>query len=189
MALQNGTELAVGSHEITAFDVIEVTSDMVTNGVTLNHTPVGATGSEIGFAYLVNEDGSFGTEFTQDATASATTFTYADGAIKFGTDAIAVGDRVACAYTYKSATTAERITLETDTIPGMALVTCFGVAKDVCSEQTYPCQLEGIVQIDGNWNLDLSADGDPVVQSVNMEFVRSCLEKRLYTFTVYTEDE
>ena len=47
----------------------------------------------------------------------------------------------------------------------------------------------GLAQVDGNWNFDLSADGDPAVQAFNMEFVRGCGSKKLYDFKVYTEEE
>lgn len=46
-----------------------------------------------------------------------------------------------------------------------------------------------MAQIDGNWNFDLSADGDPAVQNLSMEFVKGCMENKLYDFKVYTEDE
>ena len=46
-----------------------------------------------------------------------------------------------------------------------------------------------MAQVDGNWTFELAADGDPVVQNLSMEFVRGCLENKLYDFTVHTEDE
>ena len=46
-----------------------------------------------------------------------------------------------------------------------------------------------MAQVDGNWSFELTADGDPVVQDLTMNFVRGCVGSKLYDFTVSTEDE
>lgn len=191
MAIQNGTEVDVGSHEITAYDVIEVGSgDISTAGVQLHHTPVGAKDSEIGFAYLLNSDGTYGKTFEQVSTTATTgKFQYASGALKFAKGDLATGDRIACAYTYKTTDTAQKITMSADALPATVLVSAYGVARDVCSGDIFPCVIEGQAQIDGDWNFDLSADGDPVTQNLTMEFVRSCLSNKMYDFIIYTDEE
>ena len=68
------------------------------------------------------------------------------------------------------------------------LVTAYGLAKDVCTGELYPCQVDGMAQVDGNYSFDLSADGEPAVHSLNMEFVKTCRGKKLYDFVVYTDD-
>lgn len=186
MALQNGTEVATGAHTITYYDVVTVSSGTAT----LTHTPTGTAGSEIGYVYLVNSDGTYGTTYTQAETAATGSFSYASGVITFATaDAPADGESIACAYSWITAETAQKISLTSDGVPSTALVTAYGIARDICSGETFPCVLEGQVQIGGSWQFDLSADGDPVVQSVNMEFVKACLSNELYNFVVYTEED
>ena len=96
---------------------------------------------------------------------------------------------MACAYKFKSADNAQKITINSDGIPPVVLVSAYGVARDICNGELFPCLIEGQAQVDGNWSFDVSADGEPVVQSLNMEFVKGCIDKTLYTFTVFTEDE
>ena len=99
------------------------------------------------------------------------------------------GDTIVCAYQFKTADNAQKIELDAGSTPSTALVSAYGIARDICTGDLFPCVIEGTVQIDGNWNFDLSADGDPVVQNLTMEFVKSCVSSNLYTFTIYTEDE
>lgn len=190
MAIQNGTKIDVGSHEITAYDVIDVTgSDVDTTGVKLHHTPVGEDDAEIGFVYIVNSDGTYGKSFTQATTAGEGTFKHTAGTLTFAKGAVAKGDRLACAYTYKTTDTAQKITMSADALPATVLVSAYGVARDVCSGDIFPCVIEGQAQIDGDWNFDLSADGDPVTQNLTMEFVRSCVSNKMYDFIIYTDEE
>ena len=190
MAIQNGTNIDVGSHEITAYDVIDVTGNNIdTAGVKLHHTPEGADNAEIGFVYILNPDGTYGKCFTQADTAGEGTFKHANGTLTFASGAVKAGDRLACAYTYKTADTAQKITMSADALPATVLVSAYGVARDICNGYIFPCVIEGQAQIDGDWNFDLSADGDPVTQNLTMEFVRSCTGNKMYDFIIYTNEE
>lgn len=189
MAIQNGTKIYTGSHEITAYDILEVGDSPDTTGVKLSHTPVGETDKEIGFVYTLNPDGTYGETFTQASTAGQSTFKCADGVLTFNAGALTKGDRIACAYTYATEDSAQKIEMSADAIPATVLVSAYGVAKDVCSGEVFPCVVEGQAQIDGDWNFDLSADGDPVTQSLNMEFVRSCTSNKMYDFIIYTNED
>lgn len=190
LALQNGTEVARGSTNITYYDVMTAGADKT---LTTKFKAVGTAGSEIGLLYKVNSDGTYADKpLEQAATATTGKFAYSSETkkISFATgEEPAEGDIYACAYTFKSADNAQKITVETDGIPPVVLVAAYGIAKDVCTGELFPCVIEGQAQVDGNWNFDVSADGDPVVQSLNMEFVKGCVDKTLYTFTVFTEDE
>lgn len=190
MAIQNGTEIATGSAEVTQYDALPAGSAPDTTGITLSHTPVGTAGSEIGFAYILNSDGSYGKKFEQTTSTPTTGKFKLDGSkITFFKGDLAAGDTIACAYTYKTATTAQKITVSSDSMPSTVLVSAYGVAKDVCSGETFPCVIEGTAQVDGNWNFDLSSDGDPVTQGLTLEFVRSCLSNKMYDFIIYTDEE
>ena len=188
LAIQNGTEVVTGSTPITYYDVIE--ADGGTYKTKFKAT--GTTGEEIKFVYIVGADGTYSKTYKQAATTTgAGTFAYdsSNKEITFGSDAPAAGDMIACAYSFKSDTNAQTITVNSDGIPPVVLATAYGIAKDVCTGELFPCEIEGQAQVDGNWNFDVSADGEPVVQNLGLEFVKGCLDKTLYTFKVYTEDE
>lgn len=192
MALQNGTEVANGSADITKYEILTAGADVATDGILTSETAKGTANEEIGYAYIVANDGTFEKELTQGADASATgTFKYeaASKKLTFFTGDVVAGDRIAVAYTYATADTAQKIVVASDGFPSTVLVSAYGVAKDVCSGETFPCVVEGTAQVDGNWNFDLTADGDPVVQNLNLEFVRGCLDNQLYSFVIYTDDE
>lgn len=192
MALQNGTEVANGSANITKYEILTAGESVASDGVLTSETAEGTTNEEIGYAYIVANDGTFEKELTQAAdTTSPDTFQYESASRKItfhGGDVVA-GDRIAVAYTYATADTAQKIIVSSDGFPSTVLVSAYGVAKDICSGETFPCVVEGTAQVDGNWNFDLSADGDPVVQNLNLEFVRGCLDNQLYNFVIYTDEE
>lgn len=189
MAIQNGTEVATGSTTITYYDTITSVDGSTWK---TKFKAEGAENNEIGFIYILNEDGTYGTQFTQAATTTGpNTFAYEaeTKAITFGTGAPLDSDTIVCAYQFKTADNAQKIELDAGSTPSTALVSAYGIARDICTGDLFPCVIEGTVQIDGNWNFELSADGDPVVQNLSMEFVKSCTNSNLYTFTIYTEDE
>lgn len=193
MAIQNGTVISTGSQEITYYDTITVGAGGTASTA---FTAVGTAGSEIGFIYPLNSDGTYGEPYTQvkaSPTAEGREFSYtaATKSITFssGDSAPVENEQLVCAYTFATADNAQRIELTSDSTPSTALVSAYGIARDICTGELFPCVLEGTVQIDGNWNFDLTADGDPVVQNVSMEFVKSCTSNKLYDFTIYTEDE
>ena len=203
MALQNGTEVATGSQELTYYDVIEAGGTSTAPVFKTKYKAIGTTtggvsnNDEIVHIYIMNGDGTMGKEYKQVATlsgAAAAEFTY-DSSTKVITfndkenGAPVYEDKLVCAYTYKTADNAQRIELHTDAIPALVLVTAYGIAKDTCTGDLFPCTVEGTAQIDGNWTFELTADGDPVVQDLTMNFVRGCIGNKLYDFTVSTEDE
>lgn len=190
LAIQNGTEVVTGSTPITYYEVIEADSS---KEYKTTFKAVGTANEEIKFVYIVGSDGTYTKTYKQGATAAATgTFTYDSGTKKisfYSGDEPTDGDMIACAYSFASDDNAQTITVNSDGIPPVVLATAYGIAKDVCTGELFPCEIEGQAQVDGNWNFDVSADGEPVVQNLGLEFVKGCLDKTLYTFKVYTEDE
>lgn len=205
MAIQNGTEVVTGSTEITYYDTITVG---VGGAATTKFKAVGTEGTEISFVYKVKNDGTYEKSWTQagkpeeavngtpdnwnPAENGTFTYDYENKSIYFATadpDKPVENDILVCAYKFKSADNAQTIEINSDGIPDVVLVSAYGVARDICTGELFPAVIEGQAQIDGNWNFDLSADGEPAVQSLNMEFVKGCLDKTLYTFKVFTEDE
>lgn len=187
MAAQNGTEIVEDDADVIEYEVITVGAS---NKGATTYTAKGTAGSEIGYAYVINENGDMTTQLTQDQSASSGKFAYASSTkeLTFHTD-IAEGTKIALAYTRATTGGAQRLTLNTDAIPKTALVTAFGVAMDTCNGELFKAQIDGYAQIDGNWNLDVTADGEPVSQNLALEFIKRCGTKKLYDFTVYTDEE
>lgn len=182
MAIQNGTEVQTTGFNITKYEIVTVAS----NAATISETAAGTAGAEIGYAYIVNDDGTYSTKLTQDTAASTGKFSYAAKTITFS--GLEDGTKVAVCYEYVPSE-AQLISVTADGIPATTLVTAYGLAKDVCTGKLYPCQVDGMAQVDANYTLDLSADGDPAVHALKLEFVKSCTSKRLYDFKIYTDDE
>ena len=191
MALQCGTELFTGSTTIRQYEILTAGAD---GALTTTFTAIGEAGSEILFLYEVDpSNGTYTNTYTQVAatpqtgeftyTSATKTFTFNEG------ETPAQGTQFAVTYDFQSADNAQVIEMNGTGVPSTALCTAYGLAKDTCTGELFPCQIDGMVQIDGNWSFDLAADGDPVVQSLNMEFVKGCMANKLYDFKVYTEDE
>lgn len=191
MAVQTGTELYTGSTEIQYYEVATVGVDQT---LKTKFKATGTAGSEILHIYKVDPDsGAYTGSFEQvSAAPSAGQFSYTSGTktITFeNSEKPVAGDMFAMAYTFKSADNAQVITVTGDGVPATVLATAYGLAKDTCTGELFPCQVDGLAQVDGNWSFELTADGDPAVQSFNMEFVRGCGSNKLYDFKVYTEEE
>lgn len=191
LAVQNGTEVESGNTLVTYYDIIEVGAE---GKASTKFKAQGKAGAELSYVYKVKNDGTYETTWTQAATAAEGKFTYSSATkeiafLEGDTNKPVQGDKLACAYKFKTATNAQKININSDGIPPVVLVTAYGIARDVCTGELFPYTIEGQAQVDGNWSFDISADGEAVVQSLNMEFVKGCLEKTLYTFTVFTEDE
>ena len=76
LAIQNGTEVYTSQTgmDITYYDEIE--SDSTGQWYT-RFTAKGNVGEEIGWLYIINDDGSYGSKFEQAATAAPGKFAYA----------------------------------------------------------------------------------------------------------------
>lgn len=188
MAAQNGTTVERDVQDVTYYDIMQAGTD---GSLATKFTALGATGAEIGHVYKLDDDGTWNAVYEQSGSATTGKFAYATAtkAITFDSAERPIsGDYYACIYKFKPAGS-QRITITSDAMPSLVLLTAYGLAKDICNGELYPAQIEGQAQIDGNWSFDVSADGDPAVQNLNMEFVKGCLKKDLYTFTIFTEEE
>ena len=52
-------------------------------------------------------------------------------------------------YTFMSADNAKRVDINADGIPPTVMLTLDGFAKDTCTGELFPCQIEGMAQVDG----------------------------------------
>ena len=80
IAAQSGTDVVNASQAApikTAFReelTVGETSGTVNTTVTLSRTPVGTSGAEVKYIYVMNSDRSLGTRYEEDTTAGATKF-------------------------------------------------------------------------------------------------------------------
>jgi len=186
MAIQNGTEVIRGTEDITYYDAITVEDE---DDIYITHKPKGTTGNEIGYVYLLDDSGGYEKTYTQSTKAGTGTFAYSDYKLTFGSDGPVAGDKIVCAYTYATPNSTQTIKLKAKTFPPVLLVTAYGIARDICSGELFPCVIEGRAVVSGNWNLDLQSDGDPIVQNIEIEFVKTCLNDELYKFVVFDEPQ
>lgn len=94
LAAQTGAEVEQGTFNIRVSEVLTVKS----NAVTMEGEPVGDPGAEIIALYKRNQNGSMGTKFEQDATASVGKFEYSDKTITFSSGELKDGDQVVVWY-------------------------------------------------------------------------------------------
>lgn len=152
MAVQAGTELYEGSSNIQYYEVMTAGAE---GTVKTKLTAIGTAGAELLFVYKVNpQSGEYEKSFKQVASNPQTgEFTYASGTktLAFNeAEKPVAGDMFAVAYTFKSADNAQVVTVSGDGIPATVLATAYGLAKDTCTGELFPCQLDGLAQVDGN---------------------------------------
>ena len=187
MALQNGTIIDTGANKVNYYDTIVVGAD---GKVATKFKAEGIEGGELGFIYKLAADGTIAETYTQGADAEEGMFVYdADTKeVTFAdTEKPAEGDYFACSYAFIPAAS-QKMSISGTKIPETVLVDAYGLAKDICTGDLFPCVISGQAQVDGNWNFDVSADGEPAEQSLALEFVKGCLTDELYTFTIFTEE-
>ena len=193
MAAQNGTEVQTGETEVVEYDIFTFVTGQRWK---TKFTAIGDRNEELSFVYVLNSDGTQGKVYTQSDSIGMTgdNFIYVPETrsvvfpIEEQEALKAANVKLCCAYRrMTSGDEATRVNLKGTSIPSVVLVTGYGVVVDICSNIAYLCQFNGKAQIDGNYTFDLSADGDPSVQSLNLEFVRDCGVDELYSFVIYDE--
>lgn len=204
LAAQNGTDVVMGETTYTKYVQIDLKES--TTEYELELPAVKKTGATryIGIIYGTQKDGDYVKVLTEDDSASTGKFTYTpevtSGSAKKAkitldeTDVTEMITKLGCtklsmAYTIKSKATAQRIDIKTNTMPDTALVTAYGLVADICDGSLYPCIVHGMAQIDGNWTWELTADGDPAVHNISMEFVAGCESDDLYSIIIDTDEE
>ena len=102
LAEQSGSEKIVAAAgtkmDTPVWEEITVTKVQETSGLTLRETPMGLEGSEIGFIYVMSNDGTIQTKYKQGATANTTDFQVTGKTVKLPTP-VKEGARVWVPYT------------------------------------------------------------------------------------------
>lgn len=204
LAAQNGTDVVMGETTYTKYVQIDLKEGTTAYDLVLPAIKKTGATRYIGTIYGTQKDGDYVKVLTEDDIASPGKFSYTPEAtsgeakkakITFDkTDVATMIETLGCtkismAYTIKSNAAAQRINIKTNTMPDTALVTAYGLVADICDGSLYPCIVHGMAQIDGNWTWDLTADGDPAVHNISMEFVAGCESDDLYSIVIDTDEE
>lgn len=187
LAIQSGQQIAIGvNSEAVNKDKVVALSDASET----EFTALGVAGEEIGVIYAINPDGSFGTKFEQDATATTGKFTYTPGTKALTFFAGEVEDDTKLIMFYKHATdaTAQTIKFDADKFAGDKKVVMTGLAIDNCSGKSYKAQLIfRKMSISDNFSYALEETGDPVVQDMNMETLKGCESETMLEWVIFDE--
>lgn len=204
IAAQNGTDVVTGETTYTKYIQIDLKDATYSYNLPVPAVKEPGQTLYIGTIYGTQSDGDYVKVLTEDESASEGKFVYTEEVTETSPApakiTLAENDvknmietlgctKLSMAYTVKSTATAQRIEIKNGTMPDTVLVTAYGLVADICDGKLYPCVIHGMAQIDGNWTWELTADGDPAVQNISMEFVSGCASDDLYTITIDTDEE
>jgi len=189
LAIQTGTDMetVTSSTAVTFTDILTVTDDAATT----TFTATGTTGAEIGFAYVLNDDGTLGTMYTQAATVATGKFTYTTGTkkITFNTDEVTDSTKIIVFYKPTLAS-GLHIVNETDAFAKNVKIIADGLFRDTCSSVDYAGQLIfDKAKTQEGYTFTLTASGDPAVQDLKFEALKSCTANKLWDLYIYSEDD
>lgn len=204
IAAQNGTDVVTGETTYTKYIQIDLKDATYSYDLPVPAVKEPGQTLYIGTIYGTQSDGGYVKVLAEDESASEGKFAYtkevtetspapakitlAENDVKNMIETLGC-TKLSMAYTVKSTATAQRIEIKNGTMPDTVLVTAYGLVADICDGKLYPCIIHGVAQIDGNWTWELTADGDPAVQNISMEFVSGCASDDLYTITIDTDEE
>ena len=204
IAAQNGTDVVTGETTYTKYIQIDLKDATYSYDLPVPAVKEPGQTLYIGTIYGTQSDGDYVKVLTEDEGTSEGKFTYTKEVTETSPapakitlvekDVKDMIETMGCtklsmAYTVKSTANAQRIEIKNGTMPDTVLVTAYGLVADICDGKLYPCVIHGMAQIDGNWTWELTADGDPAVQNISMEFVSGCASDDLYTITIDTDEE
>lgn len=189
MGIQTGSGVTkLTEAKIIPFDeVLSAASD----GVTLSYKATGTEGSEIGFAYVLNSDGTIAKTLKQGAVAAEGVFAYASATkkITFNAGEVAEGVKVLVVY-YPQINSAKQISNSTEVFAKNVRLHCKTLFRDTCSGKDYVGVLVIYKAKAGEeWSIDLSADGDPAVHAISFEALKSCESPVLWDIFIYDTDD
>lgn len=165
IAAQTGSDVEQGAFTVRNMEILTVS----TNTVTLTNEPEGAPGAEIVALYQRNANGSLGTKFEQNATASEGHFSYTTKVITFDEGELNDGDQVVVFYDME-VTNAAKIANDSNTYSKTLRLYIDITAQDNC-DNVYHGQIY-VPRADFTGNFDLSIGGDASVQAYECQSLR-----------------
>jgi hypothetical protein len=185
LGTQIGSSPTVGTNtNLVITDILTVT----TNAATTTYTALGTVGNEINYVYLRNPDGSLGTKFTQDATASASKFTYTPGtkALAFFSGDITTGSEIVVFYNATAGSTTRTLSSYTDKFAKSVKMVADGLVRNIYNDQDYAMQIifyKG--KVSNKFDFKLAANGAPSVQNFDIEAAQQPGTTKLWDLIVY----
>jgi hypothetical protein len=160
-----------------------------TNTATTTYTALGTAGSEVLFVYKRNADGSLGIKFTQ-MTGTPTTgkFIYTAGTktLNFYAGEVSTTDTLVTFYRATAGATTLTTSSFTDVFAKSVKLVATGLVRDICTKVDYKAQIIFYsAKLSNAFELTLTADGDPAVQSIEFEALKSCNSTKLWDLIVW----
>lgn len=172
-------------------EVLTAATDDANTSATTTYTATGTANAEIGFAYVLNNDGTIKKTLTQGGTASAGTFTYTSASkeLSFATADVPAGSKVLVVY-YPTAASAYQISNSTEVFAQNVRLHCKTLFRDTCTGKDYVGVLVVYKAKAGEeWSLELTADGEPAVHAISFEALKSCESPVLWDIFIYDTDD
>jgi len=191
MGAQLGATPVTGTNaNLVWTDTLTVTTS-ATPTATATYTPVGTAGSEIKYAYVLNTDGSLGTQYTQMVgTATTGKFSVSGKTITFAfadAGALPTGTQIAVFYNATAASDTVTVSSYTDLFAKNVKVVLNSLVRDLCTGLDYKAQIILYkAKASNNFTFTLTADGGPSVQDMELEALKSCSSTKLWDLIVYT---
>lgn len=190
-----GVQTGSGVIELTNTSLIPFDEVLTVSGkadeVNTTYTAKGDSGKEIGFVYLLNDDGTVQKKFEQASVIGEGKFTYASATktIAFNAGDAPIGSKVLVVY-YPAISSAKQITNSTEVFAKNVRLNCKTLFRDTCSGKDYVGVLVIYKAKAGEeWSLELAADGDPAVHTITFEALKSCESPVLWDIFIYDTDD
>lgn len=179
LEVQTGVSFAEGATTVSWTDYLTVQS----NEATTSWKAIGTAGSEILECYIKNNDGTIGTELTQDSTAAAGKFAYAPATKKLTFSNIPNGSEVVVIY--KRNITAQSLKNLSDKFSGKLQLYIDALAEDKCANVFRVQIFVPKADFTGNFSLEMG-DNQTVHEFEATALAGACGgTDTLFTYTVF----
>lgn len=189
LALQTGEDVKNLSAS-TLFEY-EDTLTITSNVATTTYTATGTAGAEVGFAYILDANGSSLATLTQDAAATPTKFTYTSGtkALTFFAGAYPDGTKVRVVY-HPTASSLKKVQSGSQTFAKTVRIVADCKLKDACNDKIIFGQLKADKgKISGAFEWSLTDGGEATVHNFECEFLESCDDDILWELLIVDPDD
>lgn len=181
LELQTGTAPVTGANtNWVAGEVLTVTS----NTATLSSTPLGDSNEELGYAYVIGSDGTFSTELIQDTIVSSGKFTVSGLTVTFNTGDLPDNTKVYVKYNKTTSSNAITYSNYVNVFSKYVKLVADTTVMD-CSGTLYNAQLIFYnAKVNGNFSFDLSSDGEPAIQNLEIKALKTCTSEKLWDLII-----
>ena len=172
-------------------EVLTAATSESNTSVATTYTATGTAGQEIGFAYVLNTDGTIKKTLRQGSAAASVEFSYttAGKKLEFTAEDVPAGSKVLVVY-YPTASSAYQISNSTEVFAQNVRLHCKTLFRDTCTGKDYVGVLVVYKAKAGEeWSLELTADGEPAVHAINFEALKSCESPVLWDIFIYDTDD